>query len=370
MKLRASGPKHSAERSTGRSYSRLFSIISKRHLLELAGVCIAIVIPLAIAVNWYKSVSSGSPGGKPVVVSVSSGETADDVVNTLARDGVVTDTLAMHVYLVLHGTPDIQVGMYRFFKDEPFARILSRLDQGPNIGSIEVQPGDTFNQVAVEITQVDGASTQQFKGALLHAISTNPVAKAIAPSGLFTGLLLPEGMIGTGTYIFLPGESIDTLASQMVARLVSDMQKVGLIRDAASLGITPYQALTVASLVQWEGVYKINMPKVARVIYNRLDKGMKLQLDATVLYALGRSSGAVTHSNLTVQSPYNTYLHAGLPPTPIAIPSMDALYATMHPASGAWLYFVVVSQSGREAFADTFSQQLANEKIAQENGIS
>lgn len=370
MKLRVARPRHSNERSTGGFYSRLLKVISKRHILAFAAVCVVIAMPVALAVNWYKSVSSGSPGGKPIVVSVSSGDTADGVINILARDGVVADTLAMRIYLVLHGTPSIQVGMYHFFKDEPFGRILARLDQGPNVGSIEVQPGDTFNQVAVEVIQADGISAQKFKAALLHAVDANPATRAIVPSGLSTGLLTPEGMIGAGTYVLLPGEGVNTLASQMVARLVSDIQKVGLIGAAPGFGITPYQALTVASLVQEEGVYKFNMSKVARVIYNRLNKGMGLQLDATVLYALGRSGGVVTHGDLAVQSPYNTYLHTGLPPTPIAVPSMNALSATVHPASGAWLYFVVVSQSGREAFADTFPQQLANEKIAQKNGIS
>ncbi|MHB8263333.1 MAG: endolytic transglycosylase MltG, partial [Acidimicrobiales bacterium] len=102
---------------------------------------------------------------------------------------------------------------------------------------------------------------------------------------------------------------------------------------------------------------------------NRLSKSMKLQLDTTVLYALHRSGGVVTGKDLSVQSPYNTYLHTGLPPTPIGAASVQALDATVHPANGAWLYFVVVSQSGREAFSDTFAQQLANEKIAKQNGI-
>ncbi len=365
MKLHIAGPSHSIGKSTGRRYSKLLKIISKRHIFEFILVCVVIAIPMALAVNWYESTSSGNPGGRPVVISVSSGETADGVVSVLARDGVVTDTLAMHIYIVLHGTPSIQVGTYRFFKDEPFGRILARLGNGPNVGSITVQAGDTFNQVAVEVIQADNISAQRFKATLLHAVYTNPTTRAIVP----TGLSNPEGMIGLGTYILLPGENVNELASQMVARLVSDIQKVGLIKTAPSFGITPYQALTLASLVQEEGVYKFNMSKVARVIYNRLNRGMKLQLDATVLYALGRSGGVVTHSDLTVQSPYNTYLHTGLPPTPIAVPSIDALSATVHPASGSWLYFVVVSQSGREAFADTFSQQLANEKIGQEHGI-
>jgi UPF0755 protein len=125
----------------------------------------------------------------------------------------------------------------------------------------------------------------------------------------------------------------------------------------------------VASVVEKEGYYPKNMPQVARVIYNRLAQGTALQMDSTVLYALGQDGGTVTPQDLQTQSPYNTYLNHGLPPTPICMPSPVALKAAVHPPPGAWLFFVVVDKSGTEAFADTFAEQLANEQLAQSRGV-
>jgi UPF0755 protein len=108
---------------------------------------------------------------------------------------------------------------------------------------------------------------------------------------------------------------------------------------------------------------------VARVIYNRLANDMPLQMNATVLYALGQDGGPFTSKDLTLQSPYNSYLNKGLTPTPICSPSLAAMKAAAHPPAGGWLYFVLVNKNGTEAFADTYAEQLANEKLAQQRGV-
>jgi UPF0755 protein len=111
------------------------------------------------------------------------------------------------------------------------------------------------------------------------------------------------------------------------------------------------------------------MPYVARVIYNRLARGIALQMDSTVLYAIGQDGGPVTAQDLKIRSPYNSYLTKGLPPTPICMPSPTALSAALHPPAGGWLYFVVVKKDGTEAFSDTFAGQLANEQLAKSRGL-
>jgi UPF0755 protein len=106
------------------------------------------------------------------------------------------------------------------------------------------------------------------------------------------------------------------------------------------------------------------------VIYNRLAQGISLDMDSTVLYALGQDGGPVTSQDLQIQSPYNTYLTKGLTPTPICMPSTDALAAAINPPPGAWLYFVLVSKDGTLAFSDTLAQQQANEQLAKSRGLS
>ncbi len=103
--------------------------------------------------------------------------------------------------------------------------------------------------------------------------------------------------------------------------------------------MTPYQVITVASITEKEGYYTFNMPKVARVIYNRLAQGTALQMDSTVLYAIGQDGGPVTSEDLKIQSPYNTYLNKGLTPTPICMPSVTALKSRPQPSAGCLAVF-------------------------------
>jgi UPF0755 protein len=177
-------------------------------------------------------------------------------------------------------------------------------------------------------------------------------------------------MLGTGNYLVLPGESDLTIVRQMVVRFDRDATAAGLsTASAAALGMTPYQVIIAASIVEKEGYYPKNMPDVARVIYNRLAQGMTLDMDSTVLYSLGQDGGPVTPQDLKIKSPYNTYLNPGLTPTPICMPSTDALSAAIHPPPGSWLYFVLVSKDGTLAFSDTYAEQLANEQLAKSRGL-
>ena len=105
------------------------------------------------------------------------------------------------------------------------------------------------------------------------------------------------------------------------------------------------------------------------MVYNRLARRMALQMDSTVLYSEHRDGGPVTPADLALDTPYNTYLHTGLTPTPICFPSQASLEAALHPDAGSWLYFVVVQRDGTEAFADTFAGQLANEQLAKSRGL-
>ena len=157
----------------------------------------------------------------------------------------------------------------------------------------------------------------------------------------------------------------------MVQRFDHDAQAAGLsTASAAALGLTPYQVITAASIVEKEGYIPVNMPDVARVIYNRLAQGMPLQMDSTVLYALGQDGGPVTSQDLKIQSPYNTYLNKGLTPTPICMPSTEALAAALHPPAGR----VAVLRAGPEERRRWPSptptrEQLANEQLAKSRGL-
>ena len=140
---------------------------------------------------------------------------------------------------------------------------------------------------------------------------------------------------------------------------------------AAERNITPYEAFIVASLIERETRFDEERPQIARVIYNRLQRKMPLQIDATVIYALGESGTKtrVLLKDLEVDSPYNTYKIPGLPPTPISNFGRASLEAALNPADGPWLFYVVTEKDGRHSFATTGAEHQANIRKAERNGV-
>ena len=168
----------------------------------------------------------------------------------------------------------------------------------------------------------------------------------------------PEGFMFPASYDLTGDESARTILRQLVKRFKQASADVGLEERAAEVGLTPYQVLVVASLLQAE-VAPPDFDKAARVIYNRLDDDMPLQLDSTVSYALGINDIQLVEEQLKTTSPYNTYVRRGLPPRPINSPGEAALEAALAPASGKWLYFVSVDPRTNETkFAKSYSRFL------------
>ncbi|KJS59799.1 aminodeoxychorismate lyase [Streptomyces rubellomurinus] len=169
----------------------------------------------------------------------------------------------------------------------------------------------------------------------------------------------PEGYLFPATYSVTEGTTALDLLKQMVERAGKEFSRDDADIVAQTLGQSLYGLVTVASMVQGEADNTEDMGRVARVIYNRLAKGMPLQLDSTINYALGRSTLNTTVTETKLDSPYNTYLHAGLPPTPISNPGRQAIMAALDPTPGDWLYFVTV-KPGDTRFTDSFEVQQRN----------
>lgn len=333
----------------------------RRRIVALVGGAVLVVI-LGFAL-WYELESHAlGPPGKQVVVIVKPGESADSVINTLSDKGVIGSALAFQISNVFHGTPTVQPGGYAMHQNQTFAEVRALLAAGPNIFPVDVRPGNTLSEVATEVSAIPGHTASSFE----KAAGSGAVRSVFSPPGSDN----LEGLLGIGQYLVLPGESDETILQDMVTRFDRSAQGVGLsTASAAALGMTPYQVITVASITEKEGYYTFNMPKVARVIYNRLAQGIALQMDSTVLYAIGQDGGPVTAQDLKINSPYNTYLTKGLTPTPICMPSLTALKSALNPPPGGWLYFTLVQKNGLMAFSDTFAEQLANEKLAKSRGL-
>ncbi|WP_327351547.1 endolytic transglycosylase MltG [Streptomyces sp. NBC_01304] len=167
----------------------------------------------------------------------------------------------------------------------------------------------------------------------------------------------PEGYLFPATY---PIGKQSTPASVLSYMVNTANQKFGTGQVAAGAGrnaVSVYQTVTIASIVQAEAENEKDMGKVARVVYNRLDRGMPLQMDSTINYALNRSTLDTTAADTKLKSPYNTYERMGLPPTPIANPGEAAVKAAISPPAGDWLYFVTVKPGDTRFTADYAEQQ-------------
>jgi UPF0755 protein len=231
---------------------------------------------------------------------------------------------------------------------------------GPPPYTLDVRPGYTVAEVANQLGAAPGDIATSFVKV------SHTVPSPFQPAGNHS----LEGLLGTGDYQVTADETAKELLTTMVDRFDRQAAAAGLnAKTATKLDMTEYQVIIAASIVEKEGYYDKNMGKVARVIVNRLAQGMALAMTSTVLYSLGQDGGTVTAHDRHLDTPYNTYVHTGLTPTPICFPSMAALRAALDPTPGPWLYFTLVDKDGTMAFSTTYTQQLANERLAASRGL-
>ncbi|MFZ3565797.1 endolytic transglycosylase MltG [Streptomyces sp. BH097] len=169
----------------------------------------------------------------------------------------------------------------------------------------------------------------------------------------------PEGYLFPATYPIGRKTTPASLLAYMNDTADQRLKADHIAKGADANGVSGYETVIIASIVQAEADTHEDMGKVARVVYNRLDQGMPLQMDSTINYALNRSTLDTSHADTRTDSPYNTYAHKGLPPTPIGNPGEDAIDAAIAPPKGDWLYFVTVGP-GDTRFTDSYEEQKKN----------
>ncbi|WP_394281551.1 endolytic transglycosylase MltG [Corynebacterium sp.] len=177
-----------------------------------------------------------------------------------------------------------------------------------------------------------------------------------------------EGLIAPGQYVVNPGSSAEEILTDLITRSTTAYNETGIVDRAGAIGLSPYELLTAASLVEREAPAG-EFDKVARVILNRLDEPMRLEFDSTVNYDLEDVEVATTDEDRARETPWNTYAKDGLPATPIASPSETAIQAMENPAQGDWLFFVTIDLDGTTVFNNTFEEHLDDVQRAQESGV-
>ncbi|MFG2352687.1 endolytic transglycosylase MltG [Streptomyces sp. NPDC048521] len=176
----------------------------------------------------------------------------------------------------------------------------------------------------------------------------------------------PEGYLFPATYPLEKGATPESLLRSMVDTAEKKFNAAPVAAGAQRNAMNLYQAVTIASIVQAEAATKADMGKVARVVLNRLERGMPLQMDSTINYALNRTLLRTSMDDTRIESPYNSYQRMGLPPTPIDNPGEEAMRATLNAPAGTWLYFVTV-KPGDTRFTDDYATHMRN--VAEFNAL-
>jgi len=299
-------------------------------------------------------------GEGEVVVVVERGDTLTEIGQKLAEAGVVMSADAfINAASVDDRATKIGPGKYTLRRQmSSTAAIELMLDPSSREASRLVLPeGLRLDQTVAESAEVTGLPRSDFEQALAAPASLGLPEWAKER---------PEGFLFPATYDIAGDETAEALLQSFVKRFNQASVEVGLEERAANVGLKPYKVLTVASLVQAE-VAPVDFAKAARVIYNRLDQGMPLQLDSTVAYALGINDIRLNEEQLATDSPFNTYANKGLPPRPINSPGAEAMEAALDPAEGDWLYFVTVDPStGETRFTADYDEFLEFKRQFQE----
>lgn len=334
-----------------------------RRWWRVAAVAAAVVVTVVgLAAVWAeRQISPPGPHGPAVPVDIPPGSSTDRIADLLAARHVISQPLLFRIYVKVHGGGPFQAGYYSLPEHDSYGDVIAAMERGPLAARLTIPEGFTLAQIATRVGTLRGHTRAHF----LAAAQSGAVHSPYQPAGStdLEGLLFPD------TYQVQPGESDTQILQAMVDRFDQVAQEIGLSSAPTTTGVTPYQAVIVASMIEREAKVPGDRPLVAEVVYNRLAKGMRLQVDATVLYALGGGT-TLSAADLQVKSPYNTYLVTGLPPGPIAGPGKAALEAALQPAKGPYLYYVVVAADGQEAFSATLAGQEANISLARSRGLA
>jgi UPF0755 protein len=317
--------------------------------LLFALVCIALAAAAA-AWWWVTRVPLPLPQA-PYAFSVRSGATLRSVAHGLTGAGVLPADWTLVALGRLGGIDrSIKAGNYELPAGTTLAGLLAKLSQG--------------DAAQTSLTIVEGWTVHDLREALRVDGEVAQVAGDVADADLMRTLgapeAQPEGWFFPDTYFFAAGASDVSILARAYRTMQQRLDAAWAARAPGLPLASPYEALILASIVEKETGRAADRPLIASVLINRLQQGMRLQADPTVIYGLnGHVNGNLTKRDLDADSPYNTYTRDGLPPTPIALPSQAALDVVLHPPATPYLYYVA-----RGDGSSAFSANLADHNRA------
>jgi peptidoglycan lytic transglycosylase G len=315
-------------------------------------VLVAAVVGVARGVQWVVSdlgstttAPAADPHGKPIPIVIPTGADASEIGAILEEQGVVEDGGRFREYAKDAGEgSEFKAGTYAMKAGTGYDALIRALDGGPVavVKTLVVPEGYRISEIEDRLGSV-GISKKAYAR----------VVRAAAPPPGYGHHVNMEGFMFPATYSIRPGETSAALVAQQLAAFRDNVAKVDM-SYAKSKNLTPYDVLTIASMIEREARAPGDRAKVAAVIYNRLHKGMSLGIDATILYHLGSWSATIHQSDIDDPEPYNTRTNPGLPPTPICNPGLASIEAAAHPAHVNYLYYVAVPGQDAQYFTASY----------------
>jgi UPF0755 protein len=317
---------------------------------------------------WGEQVDPPGEPGETVSVEIPAGTSTAQIGDWLEEGGVISSATVWNVYTRLNDPGTIQAGTYDLRRNSSMEEVIAALQDGPAAPEgryVTIPEGFTVAQTVERIADpedgIDGFSAE----AVQAVIDGNTVRSAFLPQGETN----PEGTLFPETYRLEEGQDEAALVGQMIAEFDAVATELGIEERAAAVGLTPYEAIVVASLIEEETQVDAERARVAGVIYNRLEIGEALGIDAALCYPLGLPSCTPTAEQLESDSPYNLRRSPDLPPTPISSPGRASLEAALNPEQHDFLFYVRTEEDGSHTFSETNEEHNAAVEVCRERGF-
>jgi UPF0755 protein len=312
-----------------------------------------VFVLLAVAADLFLPAGAFPPDERRVVI-VQRGQSLAQISAEMRRVGLIRSTVSFHLLArLMHLDRRIKAGQYSFRLGTSVPELLRRFARGMSgLDLVTIPEGLTLGEISLLLSNRLGVPIASFDS-LAHS---RPFLDSL-------GIKAPslEGYLAPDSYEFLPGTLPEVAFRTMVRRTQDVLLRAAAGRDSLPLGLSLYQILTLASIVEAEAQRADERPRIARVYLNRLERKMRMQADPTVGYALGRGPRVRLYlRDLAVSSPFNTYLHEGLPPGPICNPGRASIESVLNATEGSRDLFFVARGDGRHLFAETYAQHIAN----------